>query len=71
MRFYKIVSEDEEELLAIFMDLQNGVFTTIEWDAIASHITSELGDGFWYGIPTTQPEFETYQAFGIKEIKVV
>ena len=44
MRFYKIVSEDEEELLAISMDLQNGVFTTSEWDAIASRITSELGD---------------------------
>ena len=70
MIFYKIVSENEE-LLGIFMDLQNGVFTTSEWDVIASRITSELGYEFWWVSRTTQSEFETYQVFGIKEIKLV
>ena len=69
MKFYKIVSEDKEEMVAIFMDLQSGDYSTDDWIVIAKNICGELKHDRWLVFKISQVEFETYQAFGIQEIK--
>ena len=67
MTYYKIISHRDEELLGIH---KAAVDNPADWWYRANKkIVDEFGSMWWRQI-TTQTEYETYQAFGIKEIKL-
>ena len=63
--WYLILDHPKDELVAI-MKSRTSSYMPLEDDII----NDELGNALWYLIQTTQAEFETYRAFGIKEIKL-
>ena len=66
--YFKIVSDDdnEGELIAIFK--YDDTFR--DWDGARAQVSNELETEWWTSESINQVEFETYQAFGIKEIKL-
>lgn len=60
--YNKIITPDNE-LIAIH---RKGI---IPWDKFNDQISKELGTGHWWRATISKAEFETYKAFGIKEIK--
>ena len=63
--WYLVVDHPKDELLAIMKSRTSSHVLSED-----NTINAELGDPSWYLIQTTQAEFETYQTFGIKEIKL-
>ena len=68
MSYYKILSYDDE-LLAIQKVSKNDI-NDIWWHRVNTQVENELGIDSWWRASMTQVEFETYQAFGIREIKL-
>ncbi len=68
MSYYKILSCDDE-LLAIQKVSKNDI-NDIWWQRINIQVENELGIDNWWRASMTQVEFETCQAFGIREIKL-
>ncbi len=62
---YLILDHPKDELVAI-MKSRTSSYMPLEDDTI----NAELGNVSWYLIQTTQAEYETYRAFGFKEIKL-
>jgi hypothetical protein len=63
--WYLVMGHPKDELVAI-MKSRTSSHVPLEDNTI----NAELGEVLWYLIQTTQAEFETYRAFGIKEIKL-
>ena len=62
--WYLVLDHPKDELVAIMKSR-----TSSHVPSEDRTIDAELGDDWWYLIQITQAEFETYQAFGIKEIR--
>jgi len=67
VKYYKLVN-DSDELLAVCKNIRQ--YSTVEWADICKNIQRQLGETHWWWKETTQVEFETYQAFGITEVKI-
>ena len=63
--WYLVLDHHKDDLLVI-MKSRTSVYVPSEDAAI----DAELGDVSWYLVQTTKTEYETYQAFGITEIKL-
>lgn len=63
--WYLVLDHPKDELVAIMKSR-----TSSHVPSEDNTINAELGEVLWYLIQTTQAEFETYRAFGIKEIKL-
>lgn len=70
MRYYKLISDKEHELLAICKCEDD--LSSLPWreSNLDEQICEKIGTRKWMWADSTQVEFETYQAFGIMEIKL-
>jgi len=70
--YWKLVSVEKggsEECIGIIFDKKE-TYTADEWDVVDRQLSKELNNREWLWESITQPEFETYREFGIKEYKL-
>ncbi len=68
MHYYKIVSRDDNELLAIWQTDKIYPIESGHW-LINAKTSTAIGSYVWWRISISKPEFETFQVFGIREIE--
>ena len=68
-QYWTIVDANSQELLGI-VDCDDGHPASEEATAVTAQLKRPFWKGWIWGVEITKAEFETYQAFGFKEIKL-